>query len=478
MKIPLLIFTLGVLVSSGLVTGAEIGLSDQYEFLIITPSDFLEELVPLKNHKEAHGISTKIITLDDIYNGVYFPVTGRDDAEQIKYFLKNAQENWSSTFVMLVGGKDEVPVRYAVLRPYNSTNSLSNVFFHPLFTPSDNSFITDVYYADIYDENGSFCSWDSNENDVFGEIGLDGAIDDVDLYPDMFIGRVLCHTSEDVETIVGKIIVYENSTYGQEWFFNLILCGGDTHPNTWEEILLGLMFKQITGERYRFAWEGEYMSEMVAEYMDSFTAKKYYASSLLGIRAKRLTLRNMNQALDDGAGFVLFNFHGSPTGMVTYPPFNKKKSIPMPRPSGYDISNIQTLTNDDKLPIIVFSACSCGDFDIEYNPLAWEFVRYEHGGGIASFALTTAGNIYPSTACIKTLTGHTTLSVFEVYANGIDTLGEVWGETISRYLDDEWAWSINQYLVSNGESVIWLNYLAVEEWILFGDPTLKIGGYP
>jgi hypothetical protein len=23
----------------------------------------------------------------------------------------------------------------------------------------------------------------------------------------------------------------------------------------------------------------------------------------------------------------------------------------------------------------------------------------------------------------------------------------------------------------------WLNYLALEEWILFGDPSLKVGGY-
>jgi hypothetical protein len=24
----------------------------------------------------------------------------------------------------------------------------------------------------------------------------------------------------------------------------------------------------------------------------------------------------------------------------------------------------------------------------------------------------------------------------------------------------------------------WIHYVCIEEWILFGDPTLKIGGYP
>ena len=77
----------------------------------------------------------------------------------------------------------------------------------------------------------------------------------------------------------------------------------------------------------------------------------------------------------------------------------------------------------------------------------------------------------------ESLTGHTTMSVFEAYADGISVLGEIWDESITRYLDDEVAWSVSEHLNSDGESTNWFNFLALEEWILLGDPTLKIGGY-
>ena len=86
---------------------------DEFDFIIITPSDLSEDLLLLLTHKENLGISTKIITLDEIYNSFYFPVNGRDAPEKIKYFIKNAKESWSVQYVLLVGGKDKMPVRIA-----------------------------------------------------------------------------------------------------------------------------------------------------------------------------------------------------------------------------------------------------------------------------------------------------------------------------------------------------------------------------
>ena len=479
MKKIIPIITIGILILSGYaVIGNTAFNNENYDFIVITPDMFHDELITLKEHKVNHGISTKIVTLDDIYNGIYFSAIGEDAPEKIKHFIKNANNNWGTVYVMLVGGKELLPVRYSVIQSYNSSMMKYSNFFPDICTIDSNEFITDLYYADLYSENGSFCSWNSNGNSIFGEIGLDDEIDEVDLYPDVYVGRLLCQTSEQVRCIVNKIIEYENNAFGKEWFNNFILMGGDTHPNTWEEILLSIVFKNITGKEFRIAWEGEYMSEQLASLLDTFTAKKYYASGFLGMRAERLINKNINEAINDGAGFLIFNAHGSPTRLVTYPPFNKKRSIQIPYPSGYDISNFDELTNDDKLPVTVFSACSCGDFDKVPTPIAWEFVKIENGGGIASFALTTGGNIYPTTACVETLTGHTTMSVLEAYSDGFRFIGEIWAETIRRYLDDDFAWSINEFLNSDGLPVVWLNYLTIEEWILFGDPSLKIGGYP
>jgi len=56
---------------------------DDYDLVIISPSDFSEALQPLVNHKNSKGVSTFIKNLEDIYDN--YP--GRDEAEQIKYFI-------------------------------------------------------------------------------------------------------------------------------------------------------------------------------------------------------------------------------------------------------------------------------------------------------------------------------------------------------------------------------------------------------
>ncbi|HHF55470.1 MAG TPA: hypothetical protein ENL42_00960, partial [Thermoplasmatales archaeon] len=75
---------------------------DEYDLLIIAPDSWMDELQPLKEHKEQHGIKTIIVGLDEIYSGKYFAAEGRDDAEKIKYFIKNAIEEWGIEYVMLV----------------------------------------------------------------------------------------------------------------------------------------------------------------------------------------------------------------------------------------------------------------------------------------------------------------------------------------------------------------------------------------
>ena len=93
------------------------------DFIILCPVGFSNELTSLKIHKENHGISTEIITLEEIYNGSYFPVVGRDQPEQIKYFIKNAVEHWQTKYVMLVGNKN--------IMPGKSSKGASLPIFHP-----------------------------------------------------------------------------------------------------------------------------------------------------------------------------------------------------------------------------------------------------------------------------------------------------------------------------------------------------------
>jgi hypothetical protein len=70
------------------------------------------------------------------------------------------------------------------------------------------------------------------------------------------------------------------------------------------------------------------------------------------------------------------------------------------------------------------------------------------------------------------MNGKLSLAVFEAYDQGILRAGDIWRYSISSYLNDPEAMSIGKL-----PGLYWINNFNLEEWILFGDPTLKIGGY-
>jgi len=80
-----------------------------YDLLIITPSKFTRALQPLVEHKNRVGVQTTMVTLGQIYREM---VEGRDKPEKIKYFIKDAVEEWGIKYVMLVGNFRSMPVRY------------------------------------------------------------------------------------------------------------------------------------------------------------------------------------------------------------------------------------------------------------------------------------------------------------------------------------------------------------------------------
>ena len=75
--------------------------NNTYDLLILTPSKFKKNLQPLVNHKNNIGVKTTMISLDDVYEEMYW--YGRDKPEKIKYFIKTAMEKWGIKYVLLVG---------------------------------------------------------------------------------------------------------------------------------------------------------------------------------------------------------------------------------------------------------------------------------------------------------------------------------------------------------------------------------------
>lgn len=363
---------------------------------------------------------------------------------------------------MLVGGKEEMPVRYSYIQSSSGPSK----------------FISDLYYADVYNEAGSFCSWDSNGNNRFGEMNDNEIVDDVDLYPDVCIGRMLCGTESEVQTALNKIIEYESKDVSStNWFNNLILCGGDEYPYIIIEMLYPLLL-QRTG---RIAFEGEYLSKQIALLLNDFNAKKIFASVTRDNEAVPFTTEHIHNAINEGAGFLLFSTHGDTDKVLTHSPFDW--DVWLPSFSGYSSSDVKNLRNEERLPVAIFSACLCGDFDAVESPIAWEFINHDSGGSIASLACTTVSDGLPGTLCTESLIGYLTKGFFQEYSKGNEILGEVWKATICNYLNDDEALRIGAPDLTFGrltliQSPCFLNHFVIEDWILFGDPSLKIGGYP
>jgi hypothetical protein len=103
--ILVLLHGFGTSALSGAITSLNTQSTDQYDMVIIAPNGFSDELQPLIDHKNAINLSTTIKTIEDIY--LEYP--GRDKSEQIKYFIKDALDQWNITFVLLVGGANQLP---------------------------------------------------------------------------------------------------------------------------------------------------------------------------------------------------------------------------------------------------------------------------------------------------------------------------------------------------------------------------------
>ncbi|HEC81012.1 MAG TPA: hypothetical protein ENI42_01110, partial [Thermoplasmatales archaeon] len=444
---------------------SHVGEHSIYDLLVIAPSRFCSILEPFVEHKNLHSVKTRLVSLEEVYDRMFW--YGRDNAEKIKYFIKNAVEYWGVTYVLLVGGMRGqtggwyLPVRYSHVVPFDEQEY------------DESSFISDLYYADVYDGDGNFSSWDSNNNGVFAEWN-ETVRDDMDLYPDVYLGRLPCRSVAEVKTMVKKIIAYEKDVCEGDWFNNFLVVAGDSYNDT---------------EHFN---EGELIGEAAIQRMPGFNPVRVYASE------QDINRKTVNKALNKGCGFAYFCGHGSPMSWNTHFPSNGTEWC-----TGYELKDMLLLHNGRRLPVVVVGGCHNAQFDVtllnilrglrdeglsyfrvkppfggfwygEWSPECWAwFLTSKRGGGAIATVANTGlgthgegdvdGNGVPD--YLEVLDGWLELRFFQLYGvEGVDVLGEIHGETLTGYLHK---------FLGNDER---MDVKMVQQWELFGDPSLRIGG--
>jgi hypothetical protein len=395
---------------------------DEYDLLIITAPQFETALQPLVDHKNGLDppVRTIMVTLDDIPSA-----GGYDEQEDIKLYIKDAIETWGITNLILVGAgvldQEIFPVRYAWIGSGNL----------------EDNFPSDLYYADIYNGTMGFSDWDKNGNGKFAEWSVD--MENIDVHPDVYLGKLPASTVEEVTTVVNKIIDYKAHNKMTK---KILSVGADSLPGS-------------------NVYTGEYANEKVLEKLPGYTSTKLWGTN------GQMTKANIAKGFKSGIDFADFSGHGSWASWATHPPDDEDSWIPpatlISQRHGwlYWDFDFYFVNNAKKLPVVVYTACSNNKYTKNAECLGWKTVSKSGGGGIACFAESGIGHGPGGTAFVTTCIGWMEVKVFEELYN-TKNLGNVWGNCVSDYYN------------SFDPNFDYADYKTMLEFSMFGDPTLNI----
>ena len=244
-------------------------------------------------------------------------------------------------------------------------------------------------------------------------------------------------------TLVNKITNYEtNEAYAQDWFTNVVVIGGDHAP----------------GDTYMVD-EGEYVNQIIIDLLDGFSYEKIWDSNGRLSGALPTGVQEITSAINDGCGFVDLAGHGNTDRWATHPHEEVTRWIPTPIGSYLNSPHVTSLSNGNKLPVVVIGACCTCKFNNDVDCFGWAFMSDTNGGAIAAIGAAGLDYFYLGTYVAEDGFEKLCIDLFEEYADGANTFGEMWSGALTDYIsptmDD-------------------IDYKAVEELEPFGDPTLAI----
>lgn len=301
-----------VLYKSALVPG-------NYEYVVITANYLSAAFDPLVEWKTMKGVPATSVTTIWIYSNY----SGADQAEQIRNFIKDAYQTWGVRWVLLGGDTWLVPHRTAWAMDVAYGGSYD-----------ENEIPTDLYYSDL---DGT---WDDNMNGIYGEVE-----DNVDLYPEVFVGRATCDDYSEAVDWVTKLLDYEkyppadyqlNMAFYADVMWDDPFTDGGVSKNLIDELYVPARFDPID--------------------------KRYQT---LGNESIESVIASLNQ----GQNIVNHNGHC----WIDY------MSVANGGLTGYDMDN---LTNGSRVSAFMFSI-GCWPAAFDYDCVAEHFITNPNGGGVA-----------------------------------------------------------------------------------------------
>jgi hypothetical protein len=428
--------------------------------LILSHQDYLNALKPLKQHKDYSALPSYVISWQSV--DLAYHSWGRDTPERIKKAIAAHEANAGTLYVMLVGDANRFPMRYTITDREESNHRAHWAFYS-----------ADLYYADLYEaDNSTFESWDANDDDYFGELHgeqITGVVnvDQVELDPDVAVGRVPASSAAEVTTYVNKVINYENNAYKSAWAKKAILIA----TTDWDA--------------YACKTKDDIHTNSLTP--AGYTTSKLYQTGNPCSVTNPPTSANINNLLNQGAGFINYIGHGSSSGW----------SIPG---DNYVTADLAGLTNQDMLPIAASAGCDTARYTTEPPYAPYSDVNGTHHIGTDAGETFAGKPVQPAdlqtdnpeafvedilveddvgvVGYIGFVTGSQSWGFeldelfYEALSYGHKTLGDMWNHMERRYYQihpDPGSLSTPDWNVEAGFHQPW-------KFHLFGDPSLRIRG--
>lgn len=283
-----------------------------YEHVILTAAAFKDTLQLLANWRTKQGIPSKVVCIESV--NVY---PGRDIAEKMRNFLRDADTTWGVNFVFI--GRQDFPIRQ-----YRNCWAL-----YPGYT---DTLPCDMYYSDLWrGTNRVLYDWDGNRNGTFGQ-----ANDTIDYWADIYPGMVPFDNVTQVSNWVRKLFRHETSA-DTTFFAKDLLVNGVTFSDS---------FLNRIAEATPAQW---------------IDCKAYYSGAGNVTPSAALVRDSVNR----GYGYVAVIAHGDPNSIFV--------------PDAYTATHVAGQTNTNLLSTIIAVSCHPGAFDQAANCLAETMAVHPNG---------------------------------------------------------------------------------------------------
>ncbi len=382
------------------------------DFLIISHSAFLSSAERLADfHRNYDNMNVAVVPVDKIYNEFS---SGCSDATGIRNFIKMFYDRGQSLkYVLLFGdgsfdNRNIRPETKNFIPTFQSDNSLNPV----------QSFVTDDYYV-ILDP---------------GESVYNGAVD-------LGIGRIPASSTYEAELVVDKVENYYNSDALGDWRNVVCFIADDQDKNQPFHTTDSEKLANMVNKNHK-----EFITDKI--YLDSYNQETSSGSQRYPDAARDINNRVKN-------GVLVLNYVGHANERY------------LADEHVLDISNVNSWSNKNNLPIFVTATCEFSRFDADDTSIGEYILLNPNGGGIGLFSTTRLVFAYSNALLNQSFYSF----VFETDENGnkyrmgdiirlakINTINDINKRSFSLFADPALRLSYPKYRVitrqMNGEDAI------------------------